>query len=67
MYEVCDSREACSVVQGPIITTTMPLDKDINFDDIISNIQASMLRMEYDQTFSFALIAGMTLKVFTVK
>lgn len=63
MYEVCDSREACSTVSGPIITTTMPLDKDINLDDTISNIKASMSRMEFDQSFSFALMAGMTLKV----
>lgn len=63
MYEVCDSREACSTVEGPIISTTMPLDKDIDIDDTISNIKASMSRMEFDQSFGFALIAGMTLKV----
>lgn len=64
MYEVCDSREACSTVNGPRISTTMPLDNDINLDDILSNIRASMSRMEYEQSFGFALMAGITLKVY---
>lgn len=63
MYEVCDSREACSIVNGPIITTTMPSDTDINLNETISSIKASMSRMEYDQSFGTGLIAGITLKV----
>lgn len=63
MYEVCDSREACSIVIGPLLNTTMPSDTDINLEDTISNIKASMSRLEYDQSFGFALIAGTTLKV----
>lgn len=63
MYEVCDSREACSTVNGPTISTTMPSDDEINLGDIISNVRASMSRMEYDQSFTLALMAGSTLKV----
>lgn len=63
LYEVCDSREACSIVNGPIISTTMPPDEDINLNDILNSIKASMLRVEYHQSFSEALIAGITLKV----
>ncbi|XP_037027027.1 uncharacterized protein LOC119067871 isoform X2 [Bradysia coprophila] len=62
MYETCDSREACSIVNGPTIVTTMPSDDEIDLGDIISNIKASMSRMEYDQSFFVALVAGMSLK-----
>lgn len=65
MYEVCDSREACSIVNGPMISTTMPSDADINLHDTLNSIKASMSRMEYHQSFSEALIAGITLKVYT--
>lgn len=64
MYEVCDSREACATVNGPTITTTMPSDDEIDLGDITNSIKASMSRMEYDQSFVYALIAGTTLKVF---
>ncbi|KAJ6638595.1 hypothetical protein Bhyg_11332, partial [Pseudolycoriella hygida] len=62
LYEVCDSREACSTVKGPMIATTKPLEKGINLVDVIKNIKTSMSRMEYDRAFDLALMTGYTLK-----
>lgn len=63
MYEVCDSRSACSTVAGPNLTVRQwPMtDKELNM--IVDRINASMWRLEYDNAFRDALMTGISLKV----
>lgn len=65
MYQVCDSRQACSTVNGPNIKMAEYKMTENKFNETIAQIKASMERMEYDNAFRIALVAGISFKVFS--
>lgn len=63
MYEVCDSRGACSIVEGPQLTVNeWPMTSE-EFSIISGRINASMWRFDYDSAFREALMTAISLKV----
>lgn len=63
MYQVCDSRQACSIVNGPEIQITERLITENELNEIIAKFKAPMERMEYDNAFRIALSAAISLRV----
>lgn len=63
MYEVCNSRLACSNQVGPDIETiTEPLMEN-EFNDIINKINLSFIRMEYNEGFNYVIMSAITFNV----
>lgn len=64
MYEVCDSRSACSIIAGPNVTMNAVAISQEEFSNIILQMSSSFDRMEYENALKVALIAGISFKVY---
>lgn len=64
MYEICDSRSACSIIAGPNVTIDAVTITQDEFSNILLQMSSSIDRMEYENAFKVALIAGISFKVF---
>lgn len=66
MFEVCDSRSACSIVAGPNVTINAVNISQDEFNIIILQMSSSIDRMEYENALKVALIAGISFKVILI-
>ena len=63
MYEVCDSRKACSIINGPSIMTLPSEITDSEYQTLINIIKSLISRMEYNAALRKAFATAITFKV----
>lgn len=62
-YQVCDSRDACSVIQGPLITVTANMNlTESELDLRLAQIEGGIRRQDYDEMFKWAINLIFTLR-----